>query len=446
VILLPRGKPIMSVVEDRAGRTSNALLALLVGGYASIFLGRQIMAVMIEPIKLEFGVSDTAMGLISGLAFAGIYALMGLPAGRLADRHSRVRLLAACTALWSLATLLCGFAVSFYMLVIARMLVAITEAPVTPASLSLIADLYPPRNRSLAISFFTAAPTISAIVGLSLGAWVIDQYGWRSGFYIVATPPLLVSMLLALVGHEPPRGRYDGVQQRPVVNQSLWQSARQLLGNPHYCKLVAACALFSFSGFAFAMWNTTFLIRSHGLSLQNAGILAGVVTGISAALGGVFSGWLTDHLSVHSQAWLLGIPLVGQSIALLSVLLYILWPQGIAVQIGSLHVPTAMFWCALMGFFTMWWVGPCFNLLTQLVSPWQRATAIALQTICTTLAGVGLGPLVTGVLSDLLLPWSGNESLRHALLLVHLSLLLPLILLVQLYRQQAFAPPPHSEP
>lgn len=430
----------MSVVDARGSRSNHALLALLVGGYASIFLGRQIMAVMIEPIKQEFGASDTAMGLISGLAFAGIYALMGLPAGRLADRHRRVKLLALSAALWAFATLLCGFAVSFYMLVIARMLVAITEAPVTPASLSLIADLYPPRNRSLAISCFTAAPTISAIVGLSIGAWVIDHYGWRSGFYIVATPPLLISMLLALTVKEPPRGLYDAVQQRPAANLRIWQSARQLLSNQPYRKLVAACALFSFSGFAFAMWNTPFLIRSHGLSLQNAGILAGVVTGISAALGGVFSGWLTDHLSRHSQAWLLGIPLIGQSIALLSLLFYILWPQGIAFSVGSLDVPTAMFWCALMGFFTMWWVGPCFNLLTQLVSPWQRATAIALQTICTTLAGVGLGPLLTGALSDFLLPWSGNESLRHALLLVHLSLLLPLALLMQLYRQRAFTP------
>ena len=99
-----------------------------------------------------------------------------------------------------------------------------------------------------------------------------------------------------------------------------------------------------------------------------------------------------------------------------------------------------MLWCAIMGFFTMWWVAPCFNLLTRMVSPWQRATAVALQTVCTTLAGVGLGPLITGTLSDLLLPVSGEESLRHALLLVHASLLIPLFLLVQLYRQRAFAP------
>lgn len=430
----------MSAANARDASTGHAVLALLIGGYASIFLGRQIMSVMIEPIKQEFGASDAAMGLISGLAFAGVYALMGLPAGRLADRYNRVRLLALSTALWTLATLLCGFANSFYLLVIARMLVAITEAPLTPASLSLIADLYPARNRSLAISFFTAAPTISAVLGLGLGAWVIDHYGWRSGFHLIATPPLLVSLLLAIAVREPPRGRFDARSQSPIAHQSLLRAAWQLMGNAHYRKLVAAAALFSFSAFAFAMWNTPFLIRSHGLSLQNAGILAGVVVGFSAALGSIFSGWLTDRLNVHSPAWLLGVPLVGTSISLLAMLLYLFWPQGIAFRLGSLEVPTAMFWCGLMGFFTVWWVAPCFNLVTQLVNPWQRATAIALQTICTTLAGVGLGPLFTGMLSDLLMPWSGNESLRHALLLVHLSLLLPMGLLLQLYRQQAFAP------
>ena len=432
----------MSAVNSGTGRASHAVLALLVAGYASVFLGRQIMAVMIEPIKLEFGASDTAMGLISGLAFAIAYALTGLPAGGLADRYSRTRLLALCAALWALTTLFCGFAVSFPMLVMARMLVAVTEAPLTPASLSLIADLYPARNRSLAISCFTAAPTLSAIVGLSLGAWVIDSYGWRTGFLIIASPPLLISVLLALAVQEPVRGRFDNPLHGSTEPLKLWRSARQLLGNSHYRKLVAACSWFSFSGLAFAMWNTPFLIRSHDLSLQSAGILAGVVTGCSAALGGLFSGWLSDRLNLRSQAWLLGLPLIGTVITLFSLLLYLLWPPGIAFSVGEVKVPRAMLWCALAGFFTMWWVAPCFNLLTQMINPGQRATAVALQTICTTLAGIGLGPLLTGALSDLLLPWSAEESLRYALLAVHVTLFIPLFLLWQLFRRQAFAPQP----
>src|SRR5690606_41100722 len=135
---------------------------------------------------------------------------------------------------------------------------------------------------------------LSAIVGLSLGAWVIDTWGWRTGFYLIASPPLLISLLLALAVREPERGRFDNPLQGNAPALGLWRSARQLLGNAHYRKLVAACAWFSFSGLAFAMWNTPFLIRPHGLSLQTAGILAGGAPACSPAPGGRSGGCCAD--------------------------------------------------------------------------------------------------------------------------------------------------------
>ncbi|UJJ31603.1 spinster family MFS transporter [Halopseudomonas maritima] len=422
-----------AVAAPSLGWRAHGLLSVLVFAYAGFFVGRQIMSVMIEPIKLEFNASDTAMGLISGLAFAAVYALMGLPAGRLADRGSRVRLLAATGVLWALATLLCGTATSFWLLVAARMLVAVFEAPVTPASLSLIADLYPVQQRSLAISFFTGAPTVSAMLGLGVGAWVIDTWGWRSGFYMIASPVLAISLVLALLMREPLRGYWDAQDSTVVPAQrSMRQAAAHLLQNRPYRLTVLICTLFSFGGFSFAMWNTSFLIRSHGLSLQHAGLLAGVVVGGTATLGGLFSGWLTDRLVTIDRRWLLRVPMIGQGVALLFMLCYLLWPQHIAFQLGALPVPMTMFWCALMGFFTVWWVAPLFNLLTQLVASWERATAVALQTICTTIAGVGFGPLFIGALSDALAPYSGAESLRLAMLLSNFSLLAALLLLRRL--------------
>ena len=137
-----------------SGWGSHGLLLLLAMVFADNFVGRQILAVMVEPIKAEFAVGDTAIGLISGLAFAAVYALMGLPAGRLVDRMPRIRLLAMSCLLWAVATMACGLAGSFLALAIARMLVAVSESPTTSASLSLIADLYPPQRRSFAISCF----------------------------------------------------------------------------------------------------------------------------------------------------------------------------------------------------------------------------------------------------------------------------------------------------
>lgn len=433
----------IAVQNTGLGWRAHGVLSVLVFAYAGFFLGRQIMSVMIEPIKLEFGASDGAMGLISGLAFAAIYSVMGLPAGRLADRISRTHLLTATAVLWAIATIFCGMATSFWVLVFARMLVAIFEAPVTPASFSLIADLYPAQQRSLAISFFTGAPSVSAIVGLGVGAWVIDNWGWRSGFYLIATLVLLVSLVLGFWVREPQRGYWDAPQTKAQPLHSMREAAAHLFSNRPYMLLICACALFSFSGFAFAMWNTSFLIRSHGLSLQHAGIFAGVVTGSTATVGGLFSGWLTDRLVAIDRQWLLGIPIIGQSIALVCMVLYLLWPTGTAFYVADMPVPTTMLWCALMGFFTVWWVAPIFNLLTQLVNPWERATAVAMQTICTTLAGVGFGPLFIGMVSDALAESNGIESLRYALLISNSSLVLALLLLVWLYQQRILTSSSH---
>ena len=171
------------------------------------------------------------------------------------------------------------------------------------------------------------------------------------------------------------------------------------------------------------------------MSLQHAGILAGVVAGGAATIGGLFSGWLTDRLVVRDRQWLLGVPILGQGISLLCMLLYLFWPSHIAFEMFGIPVPTALLWCTLAGFFTVWWVAPLLNLLTQMVSPWERATAVALQTICTTVAGVGLGPLFIGMVSDALQDISGNESLRYALVLSTLAVVVGLLLLLRLYRQ-----------
>ncbi|OEY66291.1 spinster family MFS transporter [Marinobacter sp. X15-166B] len=425
----------------RLGWRTHGFLTLLVITYAGSFMGRQIMSVMIEPIKLEFNASDTAMGLISGLAFAVVYAFLGLPAGRLSDRYSRAKVLAFSLGLWAFATLLCGFAVGFWMLIVARMLVAAAEAPVTPASLSLIADLYPPHRRSLAISCFTGAPTISSIVGLSAGAWIVGAFGWRTGFFAIGTPLILMSLIFGLVVREPARGRWDIGGGEAPPKEGLVQAALKLIRNRSCLMLIGASAITTFGAFSFAMWNTAFLVRSHGLSLQHAGILAGVVTGVAAGVGSLFSGWLTDRLSARNRAWLVRMPLIGHAVATSAMVAYLLTPAGIAFELAGVPVPGAMLWCALSGFFTVFWVGPSFNLLTQLVTQWQRATAIALQTVFTTLLGVGLGPLVTGALSDALTPYAGDESLRYALVLVSLTVLIPIGLLWTLLRHQPWHQP-----
>ena len=363
------------------------------------------------------------MGLISGLAFAAVYALLGLPAGRLVDRLPRTRLLALSCLLWALATMACGLAGSFIVLAIARMLVAVSESPTTSASLSLIADLYPPQRRSLAISCFTAAPTFSSIIGLSVGAWVVEHYGWRSAFFALGVPALLFCALLALV-RDPVRGRWDLGSAAPATARlSLGSEARKLWALPAYRCLILAGGLATLSSYAIGMWNTSFLIRSHGLSLQHAGLLVGVICGVAAGIGGLFAGWLNDHLSHRSPHWQLLIPVIGNLTALAALIIYLLWPTGLLTHFAGVPIPTAMLWCAVYSFFVVWWVAPSFNLVTQLVPASRRGTAMALQTIVSTLLGVGIGPLLTGLFSDLLVPLFAEQSLRYALVLASVPIL-----------------------
>lgn len=412
---------------------SHGLLFLLALMYADNFVGRQILAVMIEPIKQEFGASDSAMGLISGLAFAAVYAVLGLPAGRLADRLPRTRLLAASCLLWALATMACGLAGGFLVLVLIRMAVATAEAPATPTAFSLIADLYPPHRRSFAISCFTAAPTFAALIGLAGGAWLVETHGWRTTFILIGLPGLLIAALLAVTVREPQRGRWE-INHVPAAPQGMLRTALELWREPALRCLLIAGGFCTLSGYALAMWNASFLVRSHGLSLQQAGLLAGLVGGGVAAIGTLTSGWLTDRLAQRSRLWLIGIPLLGNLIGGLAIAAYLLWPAGTLLYWGALAVPTALLWCALACFFSVWWVAPSYTLITHLAAPDRRGTVMAMQTILSTILGVGLGPLATGMLSDLLLPAFGQESLRHALLATSATVVLPMLLLWRVYR------------
>jgi MFS family permease len=405
----------ISLHQTPATWRRHGLLLLLTLLYADTFIGRQIMAVMIEPIKQEFGASDSAMGLVSGLAFAAVFALFGLSAGQLADRVSRTKLLAGCAALWGVTTLLCGFATGFVMLIVARMLVALAESPVTASSLSMISDLYPIQRRAFAISCFVSAPTFAAIIAMSVGAWLVDNYGWRTAFIAVSLPSVLIAIAFLMV-KEPLRGRFDPPKPINQPRYSLGSSLKVLFKQKTFVLLIISGATATMGANAYAIWNATFLVRSHGLVLQDAGLLVGFVGGGSSAIGLLFSGWFTDFMIRFNQRWQIIIPLIGYFLGGASLLAYLLWPTDILFETNALSVPQAMIWCAINGFFGVWWVGPCFSLITQIIPADRRAVALACQAVLTTVLGVGIGPFVIGIFSDLLFPSFENESIRYALL------------------------------
>lgn len=407
------------IAPNNPNRRSHYTLLLLLFVYAMSMVDRQIMAVLIEPIKREFGVSDTAMGLLTGLTFALFYSVVAVPFGRYADRSNRRNFIALCCAAWSVMTALCGLGTSYLHLALARSGVAVGEAGASAPSMSMIADHYPPQQRARAMSVFMLAPSLGTLVGLSVGGWIAFRYGWRSAFLWMSVPGLIAAFLLRFTGVEPIRGTWDSAaRQQTAKTESLGEVLRALWKSKEFKRISLAGVLLGFSGYGIGIWSTAFLVRSHGLNLKDAGIIVGIIGGLTAVVGGLFSGWLCDRLSVRDPRWQLGVPMLGTLIALPLGIIYFLYPAGNPWMVGSIMIPKAMIFNSLFSFFSVWWAAPSYAALTAITRPDRRATVLALYGLGIALVGAGLGPFAVGALSDALTGIAGIEALRWSLIVI----------------------------
>nr|WP_178117645.1 MFS transporter [Pseudomonas sp. R5(2019)] len=385
-----------------------AVIALI---YIFNYIDRLLVSILIEPIKTEFGVSDTMIGLLSGVAFALFYTVFGLPLGRLADRIGRKPVVALACIAWSLMTMLCGLATSFGLLLLFRIGVAIGEAGGAAPSVAMVADLYPKHLRSRALSVLLMGPAVGAVVGLGAGGWIAEHYGWRMAFILVGAPGVLLGLILAWTVRIPKHVRPLATQ----VNDGLVQTLRTLLQTPSYGLMVIGASAAAVAGYALGTWNPSFLIRSHGLSIQHAGLLIGLGGGLISGVGTLLCGLVTDKLSARDPGWQIGTALVGTLLSVPFGVLYFMWPAGIAFTLGSVPVPAGFLFYLGFAFFGTWWSVPCISALSHLFPASKLAQATALFFMGITLLGVGLGPLVTGLLSDFYSARIGIEALRYAL-------------------------------
>ena len=402
-------------------------------------IDRQVMGVVIEPVKAEFQVSDTQIGLLTGLAFALIYCVFAIPLGRYADRGNRRNLIGWCCAFWSVMAMLCGFSGNFLSLALARIGVAVGESGSGAASMSMIVDLYPPQQRSKAISVFMLGAPIGALLGMSLGAWIAYYHGWREAFIWMAVPGIIAAVLLRFTATEPLRGLWEKASQsRPdLPHESLMQVMRAAWQCTTFVRIAMAGALLAFASYAFSIWSTAFLVRSHGLSLKDAGIIMGLAAGPGAIIGSLSSGWLSAGLARHDSRWQLGVPIIGALIACPMAIAFALYPAGNPWSLGALQVPQAAVFMFGMSVFGMWWMAPSYTAIAQLVAPERRATMIALYNFGIMALGAGFGPLAVGVLSDHLTPALGVDALRWSLVICASSYLLASGLLLSVLRPYA---------
>lgn len=370
-------------------RTARYLLFALMLFYTSSFVDRAILNILAQPIKEDLGLSDAQLGILGGIAFAALYAILGIPVARLAERRSRMVIISVALVIWSAMTMLCAAAANFVQLALARAGVGIGEAACTPCAHSLIADSFPPQRRATAMSVYSLGVPVGTLLGALGGAWVAELYGWRMAFIAVGAPGLLLALIAKLTIKEPVRGRYDPPAPEHVpplkdVLTLLWRL-------PTFRHLAIGVSVSTMISAGAATFMAPFLLRGpFDLSLTGVALITALLAGIAAILGTLLGGRLGDHYGRRDPRYYLAIPAASYVLAAGLQMAALLQSNLIALvallALGQL--------CCVV------YLGPTFGVLHNMVEPRMRATAVAIVFVLTSLIGLGLGPVLVGWLSD----------------------------------------------
>jgi len=382
------------------------VLAMLMAIFTVSIMDRQILSVLFEPLKREFGFSDAQLGLLSGPAFVLFYTTLGIPVALWSDRGNRSRIIALSLVTFSAMTVLCGMAASFWQLLLARIGVAIGEAGTNPPSHSIIAELYPPAERTSAMGWFSLGPHLGLLLGLLLGAWLGQWYGWRVALWTAGALGLALAVLASAVLEE--SGSRRRVEPTGVGAAGLAEGCRFIWSCRALRHLFIGGPLLTFVAYGLVTWLPSFLIRSHGYTIGQAGTAVAITMGILGGTGTVFGAMLTNRMARRDDRWKAWAPALGAMPMLAFTMAGILGQE-----------PAVMLVClAIAGIGIVWFLPATFALLQDLVDSRMRALAAALLLFTANVLGLGLGPQLIGLLSGALAPRLGHDALRYALLLV----------------------------
>ncbi len=387
--------------ENTPAKGRSFTLFLLIVVYALNFLDRQILSILKEPIAAELHLNDAQLGWMGGLAFGLLYTLLAIPMAWLADRYSRVWIMTTALAVWSGFTAVCGLATSFPQMFLARMGVGIGEAGGTPPAYSLIADLYPSKQRARALSIYSLAIPIGSAAGILFGGLMAATVNWRWAFLVIGGIGVLMAPLLRLLVKDPVRGRFDVPQTSQL---SFVGVVRLAAGKPTFWLIAFGTAFASLVGYGFLYWFPTFLARSlHMDIVSRSELFAGayLISGIAGIIGG---GFLGDRMGPDRK---FAYPLIPAIAFLISAPLYVLCVMAKTPQMAFFLVliPQAL---GLM------WIGPLLAATQHLAPANSRTQMSALFLLITNLIGLCAGPYFFGKVSDLLKPQYGADSMKWA--------------------------------
>lgn len=388
--------------SSRVSGSNIAMLVILSLVYGVQYLDQILLGMFIQPIKAEFVLTDTQAGLLTGVAFTALFVVLGVPLARLADRGSRKAIVLASATIFSVATICCGLAAGFLTLFVMRMMVAVGEAGTVPASASMLADVFPPSQRRLAMSFHSCGAYLGTAIGLLFVGLASGILGWRQIFAVAGAFGLVLALMLAFFVMEPTR------TSKAKAPTTLLQDARELLAIKPFVFLSLALGVAAISTSAAINWVPAFLARSHGVDQKHIVLFLAVVWGVAATSGGVIFGVVTNWLYRLGGRWPLLV--VGG--------LMIFFPiMCCAAFLVSTTIGTLVFFGTAL--FVMGGIrGPAFATVQDIVPAHCRATANALLMFSMYAIGVSLGPFLTGMISDVLKANLGADALRYALLVV----------------------------
>ncbi|BCW90713.1 Multidrug resistance protein MdtG [Alphaproteobacteria bacterium SO-S41] len=400
---------------------------LLLIVYVLNFVDRQVINILAEPIKNELGLSDSAVGAMTGLYFALFYTVLGLPIARLADRSHRPRIIAAALLVWSGFTALSGFAQNFWQLAAARIGVGIGEAGCTPPAHALIADLNPKEKRASALAFYSMGTPIGAVLGTIAGGVFADAFGWRMAFLVCGLPGVILAIVVALTLAEPrARQLVAGVKNAATKTATIPEVLKVLFTKRTFWLIAFAASIKAFIGYGHAPFTASFFLRTHieeitamasYFHMKPLGFLSvfiGLIAGLGGVVGTLLGGVIADRYGkTDYRAWA-GVPAIA-SIAVIPLFIAGMLAHSALIAIPIFGVT------AILG--TLWY-GPVYATAQSIAPPHMRAVTSAILLFVINLIGLGLGPLAVGALSDFLakeMAYGVADGLRWALIISSLA-------------------------
>jgi MFS family permease len=393
----------------------NYMLILLMIILAFNYVDRLALGLVLQDIKASFHLSDTQLGLLSGIAFALFYSLMGMPIARWADRGNRRIIISLTTALWSVAVALCGFASNFVQLMLCRVGVAVGEAGCMPPAHSLIADYFSRAERPRAVAVYMLGSTLSMLIGYFLAGWLNEIYGWQIMFKLLALPGIVLAVLAWLTLREPrrQRARLEATVSDPAMraappapHYTMREVFTTLWNNRTFRYLWLNFSVMSFFSYGVVQWQPSYFIRTFGMHTDELGAWLTLIYGVGGTVGTCIGGVLATRYAANNEALQLkatGWLYAGYGVLMVGVFLAPDKYTAITLNtIGTIGASLAS--------------GPLFGTIQTVVPERMRAMSITLIYLFANLIGMGLGPLATGALSDFFAHWAGNDSLRYALL------------------------------